>query len=302
MTRRRVLWIGFGALAALVVLLAALFLVNGLLLADGEAVRVVVLGRPAAPPLNSGELRVLSYNIAKLFLHRGGMSFEGTEDVRRRLRRIADVIIAERPDLVFLSETVRECGPCPVDQVAELAEATGMHAYAFGENYCFGLPFYRAVGGNAILSRRPLEPVRNQTLAGRKPFYVIKNNRRALWCRMQVGGRPVLLGALHNDSFNLANNAAQVRQELAFVGDRDAIAAGDFNAWPGTPPIRLWRESGKFSRAFDGPATFPAGCPIRTIDFILGPPHWEVVEHRVIDTDASDHLPVLTVFRVPDAR
>jgi endonuclease/exonuclease/phosphatase family metal-dependent hydrolase len=299
--RRRVLLICVGTPAALIVLLAVLFVVNGLLLADGESVRTGVTDHAAAAPFKSGELRVLSYNIAKLFMHNGGLSFDSAESVRRRLKRVADVINAEKPDLVFLSEAIRECGPCPVDQVAELAEATGMHAWTFGENYNIGLPFYRVTGGNAILSRRPLEPVLNQTFAGRKPFYITKNNRRALWCRVQVGGRPVLLGAFHNDSFNLVNNAAQVREELAFIGDRDALVAGDFNASPATEPMKLWRESGKFNGVFDGAMTYPADKPTRRIDYILGPAAWTVVEQRVIPTTVSDHRPVLTVFRVPAA-
>ena len=73
---------------------------------------------------------------------------------------MAKVIREENPDFVFLSEAVRECTPCPVNQLELLAELCGMHAWAFGENYCFGLPLYRIVGGNAILSRFPLRGFR----------------------------------------------------------------------------------------------------------------------------------------------
>ena len=38
---------------------------------------------------------------------------------------------------------------------------TDLQYWAFGENFNFGLPFYRVVGGNAILSRWPIEPVGN---------------------------------------------------------------------------------------------------------------------------------------------
>ena len=121
------------------------------------------------------------------------------------MKDMAEVIKMESPDLVFLSEAVFECGPCPVNQVAWLARESGMHMWAFGENYNFGLPFHRIVGGNAILSRYPVELVGNPSLSGRKPFYVTTNNRRVLWCRLKIGDMPVLLASVHNDSYNSAH-------------------------------------------------------------------------------------------------
>jgi hypothetical protein len=44
-----------------------------------------------------------------------------------------------------------------------------MHAWVFGENYNFGLPFARMVGGNAILARRRCARLRT-SLPGRQPF------------------------------------------------------------------------------------------------------------------------------------
>jgi endonuclease/exonuclease/phosphatase family metal-dependent hydrolase len=301
---RRVVCILLVFLALPVLLLVAvvgLFAANGLLLADGETVRVRTTSHAAGVTFGEGEreITIVSFNIAKLFLHKGGLSFAEPERVRQRLRRAAQVIQDQEPDLVFLSEAVRQCSACPVDQVAEMAEATGMHTWAFGENYNFGLPFYRIVGGNAILSRWPLEPVRNQTLAGRKPFWITKNNRRALWCAMAINGKRILLAAVHNDSYNIRNNLAQTRQLLEFAGGRPTVIAGDFNANPDEPPMVLLNESGRFAGVFNGPKTFPSSGPEETIDFILAPATWQVVDHRVIKDPCSDHCAVCTVFRVP---
>src|SRR5262249_35724492 len=162
-------------------------------------------------------------------------------------------------------EVVFECAPCPVNQVVELAEQTGMHAWAFGENYNVGLPFYRVAGGNAILARRPLEPVANLSLAGRRPFYATSNNRRAMFAAARLRAQRVLLASLHNDSFSISNNLRQTRQLLDFVGDRPAILAGDFNSRPSERPIEAVRASGRFSGAFEGPNTFPARGPHKRI-------------------------------------
>src|SRR5262249_36407128 len=155
------------------------------------------------------------------------------------------------------------------------AELTGMHAWGFGENYNIGLPFYRAVGGNAILSRWPLEAVANPSLAGRRPFWRTENSR-ALWGATAGGGRRGLLACVHNAPSGRAHTARQVQQVLDFAGDRPAILAGDFEARPADPGMLLLYDSGRFSGAFDGPPTYPAERPDRRIDYVLAPASWEL--------------------------
>jgi len=288
---------------SLSVSVALLFVFNGLILAAGET---PVSGRtryaPAAPFKTPGvvRLKILSYNIAKAYAYKGGGRFDSAAAVRSRLETIASIINQEQPDLVVLSEVMTESGPCRVNQVVELARLTGMHSWVFGENYNFGLPFFRAVGGNAILSRRPLEPVANHSLAGRRPFYLTQNSRRVLWCRVKIGPADVLIASIHNDSFDLQNNTKQVVQELKFLeGEQwqDAFLVGDFNALAGQRPIRLIQNSGHFTGKFDGPATFPSWRPDRCIDFIFAPKTWTLLEHRVLPGTVSDHRAVVAVFQ-----
>ena len=289
------------ALIGVIALAGGLFVFNGLVLTKNETPLSGVTSHPPSVSTSLSQIKILAYNIAKGFVHKGGISFRDRDVVTHQIQKIAEVIIAEQPDLVFLSEIVFECSPCPVNQVISLAEATGMHAWAFGENYNFGLPFYRIVGGNAVLSTFPLEPVENPSLAGRKPFYVTTNNRRMLWCATQIAGQRVLLTAVHTDSYNLANNLAQTRQLLDYAGEQAAIMAGDFNAQPHESSIQLIRKSNRFTGAFDGPLTFPAKSPEQTIDFIFVPAHWELTEHHVVQSQASDHLSVVSTFRIPAA-
>jgi len=277
-----------------------LFVVNGVWLAHNEIPLSGQTSQAAAnqAPFNGATITIMAYNIAKGFIHQGGISFATQEVVLKRLQQIADLINAEQPDLVFLSETIFECGPSPVNQITTLAEATGMFFWAFGENYNFGLPFYRIVGGNAILSRWPLGTAANPSLAGRKPFYVTQNNRRILWCKMTINSEEILLGSVHNDSYRLQNNLVQARQILEYLDGRPAILAGDFNAQPQEAPMQLFRETGQFVWAFDGPLTFPSSKPQQKIDFILAPADWELLDHRVLQSSASDHLPIISTFRV----
>jgi endonuclease/exonuclease/phosphatase family metal-dependent hydrolase len=297
--KRRMLW-ALGIIGALVLLPVLLFLLNGLVLADRHTPRVKHLKNVTPTPSRSrpGQVTIVSYNIAKAFAHKGGMKFESPEAVEECLQRMAEVIRAERPDLVFLSEALTELAPCNVNQVEYLARECWLPHVATGEDYNVGVPFYRVVGGNAILSRQPLTPVANIDLVGRKPFWVTENNRRALFVSAQLGGKQVLLGALHNDSFDMRNNTAQVQQLLNYVGDRPTILAGDFNNRPEDQSIQLIKASGKFGGEFDGPPTFFEGDRKERIDYILVPPSWELLDSKVVADDTSDHRPVMCRFRV----
>lgn len=280
------------------------FIANGLLLARGARV-ATGMTEHAAADLNEirdrRRIRILSFNIAKVFAYRRRLQFVPAALVRSRLDEIGRIIAAEKPDLVFLCEVLFECGPCPINHVTTIAQAAGMHAWAFGENYNFGLPWYRISGGNAILSRWPLVAVQNPSLGTRKPFYRRSNSRRALFCRLNLGGRTLLLASAHNDSRSVENNLAQIQGILSRCTDCDTILAGDFNALPGSPSIELIRKSERFLGAVAGPPTHPAHCPVDQRDYIFAPACWELVEHRVLPPLVSDHLAVVSTFSIPEA-
>lgn len=273
-----------------------LFVINGTILANGETPIAGVTSHPATTETNPSQIKIMAYNIAKCFSHQGGMSFDEESKVRERLKKMADLINRENPDILFLSETIFESTPCEVNQVTELASMTTMHSWVFGENYNFGLPFYRVVGGNAILSRFPLEALANPSLAGRKPFWKTHNNRRVLWAAVTLGSERILLASLHTDSFNLPNNAKQMQQILEYAGEQPAILAGDFNARPDTETLQLVKKSEKFTGAIEGDLTFPANKPDRRIDYIFAPKQWTLIDHRVLPDVISDHCAVVSTF------
>lgn len=296
MTSRSKRWL---LLLVILVAPAALFTFNGLVLSRGETPLSGTTKTPAILLPQKGEpkaVKILAYNIAKCFAYESGVTFASAADVRKRIAKLAEIIRREDPDLVFLSETVFECTPCPVNQVVELAEAAGMHQWVFGENYNIGVPGFRMVGGNAILSKWPLEAVANPSLVGRKPFYITKNNRRILWGKIKIGERDVYLGSVHNDSFDVITNEKQVQQILEFCAGKDVILAGDFNSLPEWAPVRRLQDSKRFAGNFAGPPTFPADAPDRRIDFIFAPPHWRLIDERVLCDDVSDHCAIVATF------
>ena len=296
-------YVGIAAFAAMIVL-ATLFVWNG----TRDSWRDPEVGENGHLTLNvayaSGPtartVRVMALNAAKCWFHRGGLDFASKDEVRANLDRIADVIRAEKPDVVCLSEVVMEGGPVDLDQVWYLAAACNFAHWASAENYSFGLPFFRIRSANAVLSTREMRTLAVQQLAGGAPFWNPTNNRRALWFEIRVDDTWILGASLRNDSFDPANNLRQTKEILARHGDRPALMAGDFNAVPGSPSMELWRASGRFVGFEAVPPTFPAAAPDRRLDQVLAPAAWTVIDTRVVDTGVSDHLAVVATFRLPD--
>ena len=284
------------ACPVLLVLLNEYAFTSGTRARGGELKAIPV---PAYAAARGGErdVKIMAYNIAKAFVNEDMPRFTERSTVVERLDRIADVIRAESPDLVFLSEVVWETPYNSVNQVRHLASACGFRYYAFGENSNVGLPFFRYVGGNAILSRWPLYNGDNPDLPGRQPFWVTRNNRRVLMADADIDGARVRCIAAHFDSFQLDNNLRQVRRILDGLDGWPTLVAGDFNARPGTPSMRAWAESGRFSGSINGPHTSPADKPDRRIDYVLAPREWRELSHHTTGGGASDHLAVVSVFR-----
>jgi endonuclease/exonuclease/phosphatase family metal-dependent hydrolase len=272
--------IALAGCTALGILLALLVVLNGTVLARGDRPETHFTSHPNGADLKSGDqIRILSFNIAKAFSYAGRGKFKSLEAVSARLDKAAEVITEAKPDLVFLSEAMRDCRPCPINQIDYLAEKAGMFSWVYGENYSLGLPFYRISGGNAVMSRWQLMGLDNIDLHGRKPWYVSKNNRRAIFAFTVVAGQEVVMAALHNDSYHLDGNAKQARQIVDYLRNTEtaSICAGDFNAPPDSESLKIYRESGLFTGEWNGRNTFPAEAPDRTIDYILAPKGWELV-------------------------
>ncbi|MEM7201078.1 MAG: aminopeptidase P N-terminal domain-containing protein [Planctomycetota bacterium] len=267
----------------------AVFVEDVVLVTQGGA-RNLTAALPRAPDqleamtAGAGAIRVMAYNVR----HGRGV------DDRVDLERIAAVIDAAAPDVVALQEIDCETGRTDhVDQARRLGALTGMHAI-FGEFMNYDGGRY----GMALLSRHPVEEVRNHRLpAGAEP-------RTALTARLRLAGteqRLVVAGIhLYQTEGERTAQALALREALA-EETAPVILAGDFNSVPGSPVLEVfdagWDAAGKGGSRL----TFPAQAPDREIDFILVPNDGtvEVVSCRVLDEPvASDHRPVLAELRL----
>jgi endonuclease/exonuclease/phosphatase family metal-dependent hydrolase len=289
---------------ALAVVLLALLFINFRFLGPRTKPLSGRTSHPATRPAtdaNGITLKIMTYNIRMAGAYRGGWRFEKPGRVAENVAKIAAFIRQQKPDIVFLQEVVLESGLGSFNQAPVLAEKTDMHMWVFGQCINDGLPLHRMIEGDVILSRWPIEALTNQKMVGTKAFYDMgAADQSTLWCKTQIAGQDILLASVHLTPYNTDETGlTQTQQLLDFAGDRPALLAGDFNAEPSEPEIRRIVNTGRFAAELDGPFTIASYNPRAVIDYIFVPGDWQLLDHRVIQADLSDHLPVVATYRVP---
>lgn len=234
------------------------------------------------------EIRVVSYNIHH------GEGLDGKVD----LKRIAEVLLAESPDIVALNEvdqgTRRTKG---IDMPAELAALTKMEA-VFIKNIDFEGGGY----GNAVLTRLPIRRKENHKL----PSHYEGEQRGVL--ELELGDaeakEPLIFLCTHLDyrpeDHERMASVKTIEDIAARHKGRPMILAGDLNARPDSAVLGEFGKTWKRANAEPIP-TFPAAEPKNQIDYVLvrPPARWETVEARVLDDAiASDHRGIVVVLRL----
>ncbi len=225
------------------------------------------------PPVT---LKIMSYNV------------QGHADrfVSGYLDRIAEVITAERPDVVGLQEVHRITrGPRLVDQAAELARRTGLDV-RFGASYGRnGREF-----GNAVLSAGAIgETAVHPLPGGSEP-------RTLLQSRLAVRGVELDVFVTHFSAWGRLGRKARVLQathlvELLHRTRPPFVLVGDLNAPPDTPELRHLLAATLFRACGELVCThrLMRSC----LDYVFADPGWTVLATRVPRAGPSDHWPVV---------
>jgi endonuclease/exonuclease/phosphatase family metal-dependent hydrolase len=243
-------------------------------------------------------IRVMTYNI-----HHG----EGT-DGKVDLKRIAEVIKRSEADIVALQEVDRGVERTKrIDIMTELSDLTGM-TYAFGKNIDFQAGEY----GNGFLTRFPILEERNHHYRMIHPG----EQRGLLQLVLEVHGEEIVVMNTHidyrQDDTERIANIAELRSAAARYAPRPVVVCGDFNDTPESRTIALMKED--FIDAWEAAGTgagftYPADTSKKRIDYIFvsKPTRGESqsaslslrpVAARVVQSDASDHLPLLVEFEL----
>lgn len=209
------------------------------------------------------------------------------------LDAIANVIAAQKPDLVALQEVdVNTKRSGNVNQAAYLAEKLGMHYY-FAKAIDHGGGDY----GVAVLSKFPVEEqttLRFSRIEGRKA----EDRVLATVAVKLKSGKKIKFASTHLDhTKDEALRLIQISEieQQAKNEKKPFIIAGDFNAIPTSATIQLLDKT--FTRTcYDCGFTIPVINPKNTIDFIAFKQNKKisVLHHEVIqEHQASDHLPIV---------
>jgi endonuclease/exonuclease/phosphatase family metal-dependent hydrolase len=241
------------------------------------------LNRASPQPAVHGErIRVMNYN-----LHNGFNT-----DGRLDLEAIAKVIESSQVDVVGLQEVSRGWViNGSVDMVQWLSQRLDM-AYVFG-------PTEGALWGNAILSRYPIVQAGHFPL----PPESLLLRRGYLTADIDAGSRvlQVTVTHLHHRADDSDIRQEQVTALLAGHSDVAGLLMGDLNAIPDSPEMSLLARAGWVDvlAGTVSPAsvyTYPADGPARQIDYIWLSPNLPFSGAAVMQTTASDHLPVIVTI------
>jgi len=242
-------------------------------------------GHPATQPIS-----VLVYN-----------THAGTDAKRvSNLERVAQIIKNERADIVLLQEVdsaTRRSGG--VDQVARLRELTGYHG-VFGKAIDYDGGKY----GIAILSRWPIasDTLIHLAVAEHDAKY---EERGALVAAISTPEGDLRVIDTHLEAYNNSYRLEQARALAAIAAaQRDSgitILGGDFNSEPESGVISIFADSGwrdAFVQCGEGSGfSFPADVPVKRIDYLLLSGSTKCASAKVIETEASDHRPVLFLLQ-----
>jgi endonuclease/exonuclease/phosphatase family metal-dependent hydrolase len=242
--------------------------------------------------------RILTYNVHRCV----GL------DRRLDVGRVADVIAAEKPDIVALQEVdVGRARTGGVDQAHDLARRLGMVS-----RFNAALRVEEEQYGDAVLTARPERLIKAGPLPG-YPRMPRLEPRGALWVAIDLGGRREL--QVINTHLGLVPREQQI-QAAALTGEawlgakerRDPVVLlGDFNATQRTVVHRtlaaaLSDAHGLRPERAPRVATFPASMPILGIDHVFVSAGVRVVALRPVAGArarlASDHLPLVMDFEL----
>lgn len=222
--------------------------------------------------------RVVTYNI------RAGLGMDGV----RSIRRIAEALTPLCADVVCLQEVDQRVPRSWLsNQPKYLSARLDMRA-VFQRNISFGVGGY----GNCVLVRPSALHCRCHSLPGRG------EPRGVLEVTAQLDGREVTIFCTHlSTDDEVRVEQARKAQEIVHAVRGPKLLCGDMNDVGGSQTLAalldepVLRDAALEMDAGDIP-TLSTAVP-RRIDFVLADLRFAVKSYQVVESDASDHRPVL---------
>jgi endonuclease/exonuclease/phosphatase family metal-dependent hydrolase len=215
-------------------------------------------------------------------------------DNRRSVERVADVIRECRADIVCLQEVHRWLPQSRMrDQPRRLSELLGMRSYY--------LPSYHILSGsfgNAILTNLPVREHWRDLLPNhweRRSLRFLLERRTCVSADIEAVGGVIRVMTAHL-SLNRFDRLKSVQRvgELVRGLQGSVVLCGDMNARPDSEEMRILEQSGLVDAGSRNDApTYPATRPNARIDYVWHSRNLELTESVSVDSQASDHFPVI---------
>ncbi len=227
------------------------------------------------------KLTAMTYNI-----------FSGKNLYRNlNLEHAASVIRQVNADFVTLNEVRNHTSDIgPVDQANEMGRLTGYYPV-----YAKTIDILGGEYGIAFLSRLPV--LETEIIHIPDPERIGDyhyEHRCILRCKLLANGKPITVFSTH---FGLAPseqvNAVQTALALLEKETDPVLFMGDLNAEPDTPEVLPLFAAVKDSCEGKSFLTFPSDTPKIKIDHILYRGNWRVLNVYSMDTQNSDHRPLI---------
>lgn len=224
------------------------------------------------------QLKIMSFNI-----HHGRSKFGAYN-----LHDVAKVIRDHNIDIVGLQEVDKNMYRSLFeDQIQKLAEELDMH-YAYGPN----IQILGAEYGNGILSKYPIESFENIHLPGNG-----REKRGLLMSKIRVRGEEInfLVTHLGLNKEERRKQMQAIDQFVRLLGSR-VILVGDFNTTDGDIDFFNFKKYLiDTAEVFENQSQYTYDCFIfkSRIDYIFTTQDFKTIYYEVLDTDISDHFPVI---------
>lgn len=240
---------------------------------------------------------------------------------------LARFIAEEQPDIICLQEVFQNKYPDKhlvlSDQFGfyeELKQASGLKYDFFAPNWGFKLAGTVLDEGNAIISRFPISQEVAEHTHGE--YYTLdentayrKNTRVYQTCQLELpdGNKLSLLnyqGYLDGPHDTGTEMTVQTMRKIYDAAEKlpsPKMLAGDFNAWPESPPIKLMNDLGlenltvshKLSRTLSEAHRAPESDRARAVcDYIFTTPEIKVKSFKASEKIVSDHLALILEFDI----
>ena len=207
----------------------------------------------------------------------------------RSAERISEIILAQNADIVCLQEVHQRL---PQSRFADNPKQFEKHLglpVTFQANLRLGVGGY----GVAVVSRYPVGTVQNHLLPS------VREQRGVLEVRLDTPAGPLVVFCTH---FGLSG-AERVKQAaslaaLVRLARYPVIVCGDFNERSDAPAVRALLSEAGLSDADSAEDrwTYPTNALEGRIDYLFYSPSLACRSVSVIDSQASDHLPVVGEF------